>query len=134
MKKDMKYIWKKTTGKFFKSLQKWKVLRKNNQLNQKKRAPTAEREAIIIYDAKKKFPRKKRWCYASVVQRIGSTKSFAQHQHSNRRKSDDAIQVLCSTSAQQNYLHNTSTAIEEKAMMLFKCNAAHRHNKIICTT
>src|SRR3990167_7305813 len=67
------------------------------------------------------------------MQRIGTTKSFAQHQHSNRGESDCAIQVLCSASAQQNYLHNTSTAIEEKAMLLFKCCAAHRHNKIICT-
>src|SRR3990167_3581460 len=78
-----------------------------------------------------------------------------------RGKSDDAMQVLCSASAQQNYLHNTSTPIEEKALMLFKlcsasaqqnylhntstaieekavvlfkCCAAHRHNKTICTT
>src|SRR3990167_2366179 len=68
------------------------------------------------------------------MQRIGTTKSFAQHKHINRGERIDAMQVLCSASAQQNHLHNTSTAIEEKAIVLFKCCAAHRHNKIICTT
>src|SRR3990167_7303794 len=73
-------------------------------------------------------------CYGSVVQRIGTTKLSAQHKHSNRGKSGGAIQVLCSASAQQNYLHNTRTAIDGKGFMLWKCCAAHRHNKIICTT
>src|SRR3990167_6018259 len=68
------------------------------------------------------------------MQRIGTTKSFAQHKHINRGERIDAMQVLCSASAQQNHLHNTSTAIEGKAIVLFKCYAAHRHNKIICTT
>src|SRR3990167_5268636 len=93
----------------------------------------AHRNNKIICTTPAQQSRGKRLCYSSVMQRIGTTKSFAQHQHSNRGKSDAAIQVLCSASAQQNYLHNTSTAIEEKAMLLFKCCAAHRHNKIICT-
>src|SRR3990167_9279462 len=93
----------------------------------------AHRHNKIICTTPAQQSRGKRLCYSSVVQRIGTTKSFAQHQHSNRGKSDAAIQVLCSASAQQNYLHNTSTAIEENAMLLFKCCAAHRHNKIICT-
>src|SRR3990167_6521102 len=92
------------------------------------------------------------------MQRIGTTKSFAQHQHSNRgkaillfkccaahrhnkiictaqaqqsRESDDAMQVLCSASAQQNHSHNTSTALQGKKVVLFKCCATHRHNKIL---
>src|SRR3990167_7305814 len=36
------------------------------------------------------------------MQRIGTTKSFAQHQHSTPGKKGGAIQVLCNTSAQQN--------------------------------
>src|SRR3990167_5403314 len=74
----------------------------------------AHRHNKIICTTPAQQSRGKRLCYSSVMQRIGTTKSFAQHQHSNRGKSDAAIQVLCSASAQQNYLHNTSTAIEGK--------------------
>ena len=53
----------------------------------------------------------------------------AQAQQS--RESDDAMQVLCSASAQQNHSHNTSTALQGKKVVLFKCCATHRHNKIL---